>query len=452
VEVDLVLHNARVVNHTGEFYGGVAVRDGKIVALGDRDALPTATRTIDLEGRVLMPGVIDPHCHLGVNYDYDDDMRTETASAAAGGVTTVLLFARNPNGSYIPFYKERRERGEQQAAIDFGFHFGIQREDHISEIAQVAVETGVQSFKCHMGYEVGNSIGIVSSTDAWVFGAMREAAKLPHGVVSVHCENTELVAMLKKEMMATGRQDLAAYTESRPAFVEEEAIVRVLRLAEITGCPLYIVHTSVGSGPGLAAAARARGVDVTMETCPHYLLRTAYDEDLDARAKISPPLRDRENQEGLWRGVIGGSIDTLGTDHVPFKKSGGDLWTEKPGVVSFAWELALMLHFGVHERGLPLSRLAALNSYNPARRFGLLPRKGVIAVGSDADLVVVDLDLEKSVEASSKGTCLYDGWTLRGWPVLTVSRGRIVAEDGMVDENEHGRGRCVSVPDAERAG
>jgi dihydroorotase-like cyclic amidohydrolase len=278
---------------------------------------------------------------------------------------------------------------------------------------------------------------------------MREAAKLPKGVVSVHCENTDLVAMLKHEMMATGRQDLAAYTESRPAFVEEEAIARVIRLAEFTKCPLYIVHTSVGAGPRLAAEARARGVDVTMETCPHYLLRTAYDEDLDARAKISPPLRDKENLEGLWEGVLGGTIDTLGTDHVPFRKTGGDLWTEKPGVVSFPWELPLMLHFGVRERRLPLSRLVELNSYNPARRFGLLPHKGIMAVGADADLVVVDLGLEKTVRASEKGTCLYDGWKLTGWPVLTVARGRVVAEDGVVDEAEFGTGRCISRPDAE---
>jgi len=133
---------------------------------------------------------------------------------------------------------------------------------------------------------------------------------------------------------------------------------------------------------------------------------------------------------------------------VPFRKNGGDLWSEKPGVVSFAWELPLMLHFGVHERGLPLSRLVRLNSYNPARRFGLLPRKGVLAVGADADLVVVDLDAERTVRHTGKGTSLYDGWTLRGWPVLTVARGRIVAEDGVADESARGAGRCVTVPEA----
>lgn len=447
MQADLVLQGGRVVTHAGEFNGGVAVRDGKIVALGASGDLPPAARTIDLDGRVLMPGVVDPHCHLGVNYDYDDDMRTETAAAAAGGVTTILLFIRNPAGSYVPFYWDRRERGEQNAVIDFGFHFGIQREDHIPDIPRVAAETGVQSFKCHMGYEPGNPIGIVSSTDAWVFGAMREAVKLPRGVVCVHCENTELAYLMKKEMQATGRQDLPAYTQSRPAFVEEEAIGRMIKLAEITGCPLYIVHTSVGAGPSMAARARARGVDVTMETCPHYLTRTAWDADLGATAKISPPLRDSSNLEGLWQGLLAGQIDTLGTDHVPFRKNGGDLWSEKPGVVSFAWELPLMLHFGVHKRGLPLTQLVRMNSYNPARRFGLLPRKGLLAVGADADLVVVDLDAEKTVAHTGKGTSLYDGWTLRGWPVLTISRGRIVAEDGVADPAAAGGGRCATVPD-----
>lgn len=450
MKADLLLHGGRIVTHAGEFHGGVATSDGRIVAVGDRQALPSATREIDLEGRVLLPGVVDPHCHLGVDYDYDDDMRTETAAAARGGVTTILLFIRNPKGSYIPFYQDRRARGEERALIDFGFHFGIQREEHITEIPLVAARTGVQSFKCHMGYEPGNPIGIVSSTDAWVYGAMREAAKLPRGVVSVHCENTDLAAMLKKEMMKTGRQDLAAYTESRPSFVEEEAIERMIRLAALTGCPLYIVHTSVGAGPRLAAEARARGVEVTVETCPHYLTRTAHDPDLDARAKISPPLRDRHEQEGLWKGILDGTVGTLGTDHVPFRKNRGDLWSEKPGVVSFPWELPLLLHFGVHERGLPLHRLVELNSYNPARRFGLLPRKGTIAVGADADLVVVDLDEEREVRHDGKGTCLWEGWRLRGWPLMTISNGRVVHENGETDESLHGSGRCVTVPDGER--
>ena len=447
---DLVITNARLVDHAGEQDGAIAIKGGRIIAIGVAEAMPEAERTIDVGGKVVMPGVIDPHCHLGVNYGYDEDMHTETAAAARGGVTTIMLFARSMDGPYVPYYFDRRERGEAAAVIDFGFHFGIQRPEHVGEIAEIAEKTGVQCFKCHMGYEKGNSIGINSSTDGWVFGAMREAAKLPHGVVAVHCENTELVELLKPEMMATGRDDLPAYTESRPVFVEEEAIERMIRLSSITGCPLYIVHTTAKNGPKMAAEARTRGVDVTIETCPHYLTRTAYDEDLDRTAKISPPLRDREQLEGLWEGIFNGTVGTLGTDHVPFKKNGGDIWHEKPGVVSFPWELSLMLHFGVYERGLSLSRLSELNSYNPAKQFGLYPQKGALAIGSDADLVVIDLDEERVVEHDGKGTCLYVGWKLRGWPVMTISRGDIVYDAANPAEPKYGRGRCVTIPDSER--
>lgn len=449
---DLKITNARLVDHTGEQFGSIVVSGSRVVAIGDDDSMPEATRVIDAHGKIVMPGVVDPHCHLGVNYSYDEDMRTETAAAARGGVTTVLLFTRSMDGPYVPFYKERRQRGEAAAVIDFGFHFGIQRAEHVAEIPEIVRETGVQSFKCHMGYEPGNSIGINSSPDSWVFGAMREAAKLPRGVVSVHCENTELVTMLKQEMMATGRSDLPAYTESRPVYVEEEAIARMIRFSDITGCPLYVVHTTAANGPRMAAEARMRGIDVTIETCPHYLTRTAYDEDLGPTAKISPPLRDKEQVEGLWEGMMNGQVGTLGTDHVPFQKTGGDIWSEKPGVVSFAWELPLMLHFGVHERGMSLARLSELNAAAPAKRFGLYPQKGSLNIGADADLVMIDLDKEQEVVHDGKGTCLYEGWNLRGWPVLTISRGDVVFDAEQPDaEPQYGRGQCVSIPDHERA-
>jgi dihydropyrimidinase len=447
MSVDLVIRNARVVRHDGEFHGGVAVENGKIVLTGADSALPKGHREIDAGGRVLMPGVIDPHCHLGVKYPYAEDMRTETAAAASGGVTTALLYIRNLKPSYLPFYEERKAIGEENAIIDFGFHFGIQREEHIAEIPEIVAKTGVRSFKCYFGYEPDNPIGIVPATDGWVYAAMRILAKIPGALINVHCENTQIASWMKNEIKATGRQDLAAYTESRPAFCEVETIRRMIFLAERTGCSLHLVHTSVGMGPVLAAEAQARGVHVTVETCQHYLTRTAYDSDLDMRAKISPPLRDKEEQEGLWRGVMNGSVYSLGTDHVPFlPKKLEDLWSELPGVVSFPWELSLMLHFGVRERGLPLSRLVQLNSANPARRFGLWPRKGNIEVGFDADMVLVDLDEERTVRHTGKGTCIYEGWKLKGWPVLTVARGAVVYENGEVDESLFGRGRCLSQP------
>jgi allantoinase len=447
MKVDLVIRNARVVDHDGEFLGGVAVLNGQIALTGTNDILPDAKRVIDADGRLLMPGIIDPHCHLGNTYPYNEDMRTETAAAASGGITTIMLYVRNKGDSYIPVYKERRTVGEENALTDFGLHFAIQREEHIHEIPRVVRETGVRSFKCYFGYEPDNPIGIVPATDGWVYAAMRHLAKFPGGVLSVHCENTAIATWLKDEIKATGRQDLGAYTESRPAFCEEETIKRMLFLADRTKCPLHLVHTSVGMGPVLADEARSRGIDVTVETCQHYLTRTCYDPDLDMKAKISPPLRDKNELEGLWRGIFNGSVFSLGSDHVPFlPKKGEDIWKELSGVVSFPWELALMLHFGVHQRGLSLPRLVELSSYNPARRFGLWPKKGSLRTGSDADLVLIDLEEERTIHHTGHGHCIYEGWKLKGWPVVTISRGDVLYENGKIDESPYGRGRCVTLP------
>jgi dihydroorotase (multifunctional complex type) len=447
MKYDLVIKNARLVDEHIDSFGAIAVADGKIAGITGMGDIPDATRVIDAGGRLVMPGVFDPHCHLGVNYDYDDDMRTELAAAARGGITTAFLYIRNKDGSYLPFYKDRRARGEANAPIDFGFHFGIQREEHIHEIPQIVAETGVQSFKLYFGYEPDNPIGIVPANDGWVYATMREVAKLPRGVVSVHCENTAIAGWIKQELLATGRTDLAAYSESRPVMCEIETIKRMIFLAKKTGARLQVVHTTAGEGPDLAAAARAEGVDVQIETCPHYLVRTAYDTDIGVEAKISPPLRDEEQKEWLWRGMLNGRVYSLGSDHVPFfPKKRENIWTEKPGIVSFKWELALMMHHGVHQRGMSLQRLVQLNSANPARRFGIYPNKGSLNPGTDADLVIVDPDLERVVEHDGKGTCIYEGMKLKGWPVLTVSRGVVVCEDDQVDEAHYGRGLCLTRP------
>ena len=447
MKYDLVIKNAQLVDENVNIFGSIGIQDSKIAAIADSKDTLDASRVIDAEGRTIIPGVFDPHCHLGVNYDYDEDMRTEMAAAARGGITTAFLYIRNKEASYIPFYTDRRTRGEANSIIDFGLHFGIQREEHIHEIPTIAKETGVQSFKLYFGYEPDNPIGIIPANDGWVYATMREVAKLPRGVVSVHCENTSIARWVKQELLETGRTDLAAYSESRPVLCEIETIKRMIFLASKTGARLQVVHTTAGQGADLAKAARAEGIDVQIETCPHYLVRTAYDKDIGIEAKISPPLRDNEQKEWLWRGMKNGRIFSLGSDHVPFfPKKSESVWTEKPGVVSFPWELALMLHHGVHKRGLPLQRLVQLNSANPARRFGIYPNKGSLNVGTDADIVLVDLDLEQEVVHEGKGTCIYSGMKLRGWPVLTISRGEVVFENNQVNESLYGRGRCLIYP------
>ncbi|MEO0998783.1 MAG: amidohydrolase family protein [Pseudomonadota bacterium] len=218
-------------------------------------------------------------------------------------------------------------------------------------------------------------------------------------------------------------------------------------LAERTSCPLQLVHTSVGAGPDLASEARERGLDVTVETCPHYLTRTCYDDDLDMTAKISPPLRDAEQKEWLWRGVLAGKVNSIGSDHVPFRpKRAEDLWSEFPGVVSFPWELPLLITHGVLQRGLTLQQLVRMNSYGPSRRFGIYPRKGSLEPGTDADLVLVDLDEERTVTHDGNGTCIYEGMSLKGWPVLTINRGRVVYDGDDVADDQYGRGDCITRP------
>lgn len=447
MSVDLVVKNARLVDANIDRMGAVAVSNGRLVAVGEADTMPQARRVIDAGGRCLMSGLIDPHCHLGVAFPFEEDMRTETAQAARGGITSIFLYIRNKAGPYVPFYQERRAQAERNVLIDFGFHFGIQREEHIHEIPEIIEKTGVRSFKLYFGYEPDNPIGIVPATDGWVYATMRQLANVPGAVVSVHCENTAIASFLKHEMIASGRQDLGAYTESRPSFCEVETIRRMIFLARQTGCTLHLVHTSVGAGPDLAAEARASGMDVTVETCPHYLTRTCYDADLDMRAKISPPLREAEQKEWLWRGIANGRVDQLGSDHVPFlPKKGEDLWTEFPGVVSFPWELPLLVTQGYHERGISLSRISQINSRGPAVRFGHGHRKGLIEPGMDADFVILDLDEERTVRHVGKGHCIYEGMKLKGWAATTVSRGRVVMEEGAIDEAAFGSGQCLTVP------
>ena len=447
MKYDLVIEEARLIDDRSESFGNIAVSDGKLAAITSAGEKLDARRIIEASGRVVAPGVFDPHCHLGVNYDYDEDMRTELAAAAMGGITTAFLYIRNKDGSYLPFYKDRRARGEANAPIDFGFHFGIQREEHIAEIPDIFRETGVQSFKLYFGYEPDNPIGIVPANDGWVYATMREVAKLPGGVVSVHCENTAIARWIKDELYKTGRTDLAAYSESRPVMCEIETIHRMIFLARKTGARLQVVHTTAGEAPDIAAVARADGVDVCIETCPHYLVRTAYDKDIGVEAKISPPLRDEEQKEWLWRGIANGRIWSLGSAHVPFfPKKRENVWTEKPGIVSFPWELALMLHHGYHKRGVSLQRIVQLNSTNPSKRFGIYPRKGSLNIGTDADLVMIDLDLEQTVTHTGKGTCIYEGMKLKGWPVLTVANGDVVVEDGAFDESRFGKGQCLVRP------
>ncbi|WP_162941799.1 dihydroorotase [Desertimonas flava] len=450
-KADLAVVNGRVVTSSGVFPGGVAIRDGRIISVGDDDSLPPAVETYDCGGKHILPGLVDPHVHLGGGLPYDQILQSETASAAAGGVTTVIQYRRAPNGSFLDTFPRDIEMCEANMRIDTWFHFILDSMEQVNEIPRYADEFGVTSYKFYMGgYEPGNPIGLVTVNDAILFRAMELVRELgPHGYCMVHCEDDSLVSFLTDRMRSTGREDLAAYSESRPDFVEEQDIIRAIWLATKQRCQLYIPHTTVGMAVAAAGAARLDGVRIVLETCPHYLALTPHDERLLAQGpgvgKVAPALRDEEHQDKLWDGLHRGYIHTIGSDHVPIVKTGAGLWDEKPGFPGLATALPVVITEGVMKNRLSLSRLAEVMALNPARIFGLHPQKGELAVGTDGDLVVVDLERQRRVSPEmtmSEYTSPFEGKELVGWPDLTVRRGEVIFRDGQVLA-EPGSGRVV---------
>jgi dihydroorotase-like cyclic amidohydrolase len=439
-KADLVLVDAQIVTPLGVSRGGVAIRDGRIVAIGDESDLPDAKDRYDCRGNVLLPGIVDPHVHLGGGAPYDRICQTETASAAAGGVTTVIQYRRSPT-SFLDTFPKDLEVAEANMRIDSWFHFILDGFEQVEQIPEYHERFGISSYKFYMGgYEPGNPIGLVTVTDAVLYRAMELIRELgPHGYCMVHCEDDSLVSYLTRKMRASGREDLAAYSESRPDFVEEQDILRAIWLARQQNCQLYIPHTTVGMAVAAAGRARLDGHRIVLETCPHYLALTPTDERLLAQGpgvgKVAPALRDEEHQDKLWDGLRRGYIHTIGSDHVPIIKTGAALWEEKPGFPGLATALPVVLTEGVAQGRITLERVAEVMAYNPARLFGLHPTKGEITVGADADLVLVDMDTVKPVcgeQTLSEYTSPFEGLELVGWPLLTVLRGEMIFRDGAV--------------------
>jgi dihydroorotase-like cyclic amidohydrolase len=448
---DLVLRNALVVTQQGVMRGGIAARDGRIVAIAEDDALPAADELIDCKGRPLLPGLVDPHVHLGGAFPYEQNCRTECESAAAGGVTTLIQYRRSTRykdgtkiletPSFLETFPRDLETAQANMFLDTAFHFIISTLEQANEIPVYAERFGVRSYKLYMGgYAVGNPIGLVAVDDGVIFRAMEHVRGLgDHAYVMVHAENQGLYLLLTERMKSSGRLDLGAFLESRPPFMEEEAIARAIRLADAARCPLYVVHTTVATAIDMAREARRRGQQVVLETCPHYLTLDAGDERLvrqgPAIGKVGPPSRDAAHREGLWRGIIEGQIQTIGTDHVPLLKTGATVWEERPGFAGLATMLPVMLTEGVLRGRIQLEKVAEVCALNPARTFGLAPRKGAITLGADADVVLVDLDREERVRPEmthSRYTSAFEELPLRGWPILTVRRGEVIFRDGEV--------------------
>ncbi len=437
--LDLLLTNAALVlPDVGVVPGALGVKDGRIAALLAPGTSLPAAETIDCAGRWVLPGLVDPHVHFGFGAP-ETDFLTEARTAALGGVTSVLSFHRSadPRES-LPAV---RDRAEQQSCIDFGFHFGITHRLHVETLVEASRQLGVSSYKIYLMYkgQAGLSKGFTEIDDGLLYAAMQQTRRVPGGLLGVHCENVEVIPVLRDPLRRAGRNDLAAWDEQSPDFLEAENVHRVCYFAARTGCPVNIVHLS--SREALEEVRRHRRdhrAAISVETCPHYLTMTR-DTDSGVLAKVNPPLRQAADVDALWEGVLDGAVTTIGTDHVGRKReTKRELWSSTNGFPGLATMLASLIDEGVHKRGVPIERIAALTSANPARLYNL-PTKGQLAVGYDADLVVVDPDLQRRVEpATLESFADYsplEGATLTGWPVMTFLRGRKIAENGRITES-----------------
>ena len=445
---DLFVKGARVVKPDAIVDCGLAIRARAIAAVLAPGETVDARRTLDAGGRYVLPGLLDTHLHLGTAaQSFASDCATESRHAVTGGVTTLLPFVIT-RGSYFEVLPELQTAVAARSLVDMVFHAIIIREAQIGEIPRLAHEFGVRSFKTFMAYK-GREIspsGIQGMGDDQIFSVFRQVAQIRGAIAIVHCENMELIDLHQQPFIAANRQDTAAWSDARPVFGELEAIRRMVAFAEAAGVQLLIPHVGVGLGSEfLRQKAWGRG-RVATETCPHYLV---FDKDRDrgVMGKVNPPLRSAEHVEALWERLVDGTIDVVGSDHCPFTKEvkGTDLWSARAGITGgSAMILPVLLTEGVRRGRLGIQRVVELTSANAAKLFGLYPRKGALEVGSDADLVIVDLDREVQVDLRTLDSVVdfspYEGWVARGWPDTTIAGGQVVYEKGeVVAESPRGR-------------
>jgi dihydropyrimidinase len=453
--VDTVVIGDRIVTATEVFEGAVAIKDGRIVGLGPRDVLPEANDVVDARGKLVFPGAIDCHVHLGPEYD---DWRGGPEIAALAGLTTILAFTLTEGAETLPqSIARQKDEHEKSSVLDFGYHFILPNRLALLEGIPEAVGMGVPTFKMFMTYK---KRGDRMCSDDFICRAL-EVIGGAGGLAQFHCENGDVIAYLEDKALAAGRVAPTDFPATCPDWTEEEAINRVVHMGALTGAPVYVVHLSTHLGLERIKRAQALGQRVYTETCPQYLLLTENEmKTWGPLAKIGPPLRraDGPDREALWDGLAQGYIASVASDHSPrprrMKEPGWkNIFLDDQGkVVPFGSPgletlVPLVYGEGVVKRGLPLTWMARVLGENPARIFGLYPRKGAIRVGADADLTIIDPEPETTIRvADHKGVAgwtLYEGWSERGRPWMTMLRGRPLLRDGKLQQSA-GYGRFVA--------
>jgi len=421
--------------------GDLLVEDGIIKDIGANIA-KEADQIIHAEGMVVLPGGIDVHTHFNLDVDIftTDDFLTGTTAAAFGGNTAIVdHMAFGPRGCDLHHQVKVYEGYTKgKCVIDYGLHGVIQEvNESILEEMESMVKEGIPSFKIYMTYDY-----LIEDLEA--IEVLKRLKEL-NGITAVHCENDAIIKYMKHKLLKEGKTEPKYHAVSRPESCESEAVNRMITLAAIADdAPLYIVHVSAEESVNLIRKAREKGNNVYGETCPQYLFldESCYEDPGDEGLKyiMSPPLRNKRNQEALWEGLRDGTLMVVATDHCTFdfhgdKQRGKDDFTKCPnGGPGVETRIPLMYSEGVGKGRMTHNKFADIISTNPAKLFGLYPKKGVLAIGSDADVMIIDpnkqVTIVKSMLHENVDYTPYEGFEVKGWPILTMVRGRIVVENG----------------------
>jgi dihydropyrimidinase len=438
----LLIKHGTIVTATDLYQGDVFIDGERISTIGTSLSIP-ADRTIDATGKYLFPGGIDVHTHLDMPFGGTtsaDDFESGTVAAAHGGTTTIVDFAIQYKGQTLHHAWETwMEKAEGKAAIDYGFHMIVtDLSDQVEQEMDALVRQGVTSFKLFMAYP-----GVFMLDDATIFRALLRTGK-NGGTICMHAENGGVIDVLVKRALAEGKTAPKYHALTRPARAEGEATHRAIALAEMADVPIYIVHLSAAEALEMVTEARDRGLPAYAETCPQYLFLSYdnYEEPGFEGAKyvMSPPLRAKATQDLLWRGLAFNDLQAISTDHCPFcmkeqKTIGeGDFSKIPNGAPGIETRMSLVYDGGVRTGRISLNRFVELTSTSPAKIFGLFPRKGTIAPGSDADIVV--FDPERTIRLSARTLHMkvdynpYEGREVTGATDTVVSRGRVIVDGG----------------------
>ncbi|MGI9384672.1 MAG: dihydropyrimidinase [Methyloligellaceae bacterium] len=466
-EYDLVIRDGLVATAADQTVCDIGIASGRIVALGK--SLAGGTREVDAGDRIVTPGGIDAHCHLdqptGDGSRMADDFETGSVSAAFGGTTTVVPFACQLKGQTLrAAVDDYHQRANGRAIIDYAFHLILTdpTEQALGQDLPALIREGYTSFKIYTTYDE------LKLNDRQILEVL-SVARRDGALTMVHAENADCIGWLTDQLERAGKTDPKFHAASRPPLVEREATHRVVTLAEVAEAPLLVVHVSAPEAIDQIRAAQARGLKVFAETCPQYLFLTAEDLDLagfeGAKCICSPPPRDKSAQDAVWNGLASGVFQVYSSDHAPFryddskgkKVRGADAsFRDVPnGIPGLETRMPLLFSEGVGKGRISLQQFVALTATNAARIYGLYPRKGSIAIGGDADLVIwepnrpvtiANEDLHHAVDYTP-----YEGMSITGWPSTVISRGEVVCRDGELLA-EQGRGEFLPCQAPDMAG